>query len=51
MEGLKFSEVPFVTDVPSFSELLFGSTLWGSQPLTLGSIWVLLSLPLVLVIS
>ena len=51
MEGLKFSEVPFVTDVPSFSELLLGSTLWGSQPLTLGSIWVLLSLPLVLVIS
>ena len=51
MEGLKFSEVPFVTDVPSFSELLLRSTLWGSQPLTLGSFWVLLSLPLVLVIS
>ena len=33
VEGLKFSEVPFVTDVPSFSELLLGSTLWGSQPL------------------
>lgn len=48
---MKFSAVPFVTDVPSFSELLLESTLRGSQPLTLGNFWVLLSLPLVLVIS
>ena len=51
VEGVKLSAVPLVTDVPSFSELLLGSTLWGSQPLTLGNFWVLLSLPLVLVIS